>query len=418
MGPEQEARAMLDIGERLGLDPMHDIELLWIVQEFQNAPLPDDWRIFEGPDNRTHYINERLRYDVLTNPIEPRFRKLVEIIRDSKVKETPLDEVTVLELIDPIERAADVADMAEYQGIDPRKEPHLLWIAKLAVLETMPEGWEEYVDPTGRIMYRNTAKDLSTDQHPADDYFKALLERERAKPLPYTSIKLENYLKPVTHFRKDIAADGSVLRTLTEPASGTFYPFYDLYGQYYWYDLITQRITTDLQEVRQGPAATVIQRCWRGFLWRRRLWELHEAAMTIAKAWRSFEYRRAFGDVKSLRVRAVKRIQRFWRMRVAKCEASKVLFLRLAELGARSRRLARIRARTDSLQQTDHSFPEVRKRIIMVQRIWRGKLQNKLIEQMRQGPPYAHDEYIVTHATQTIQREFRDMQARKAEQSS
>eukprot|EP00959_Pyramimonas_sp_CCMP1952_P472509 9500150-Pyramimonas_sp.AAC.1 len=209
MGPAEEARLMLDVGGRLGLDPMHDIELMWIVQEFQNAPLPDDWRVFRGSDNRTHYINERLRYDVLTNPIEPRFRKLVEVIRESKMKQTPLDEVTVLELIDPIERAADVADMAEYQGIDPRKEPHLLWIAKLAVLETMPEGWEEYVDATGRIMYRNIEKDLSTDQHPADDYFKALLERERAKQQPYTSIKLEFYLNPVTHYRKDIAADGS-----------------------------------------------------------------------------------------------------------------------------------------------------------------------------------------------------------------
>jgi hypothetical protein len=31
---------------------------------------------------------------------------------------------------------------------------------------------------------------VSTDEHPADDYFKALLQRERAKPLPYTSIEV------------------------------------------------------------------------------------------------------------------------------------------------------------------------------------------------------------------------------------
>jgi hypothetical protein len=58
--------------------------------------------------------------------------------------------VTVLELIDPIERAADVTEMAEYQGIDLRKEAHHLWIAKLAVLETMPEGW---VTPTIPLIF-------------------------------------------------------------------------------------------------------------------------------------------------------------------------------------------------------------------------------------------------------------------------
>jgi hypothetical protein len=93
-GTAVEAQQLLDIGIRLGLDPILDIELMWIVQEYQSAPLPDDWRAFEGPDNRMHYLNDRLRYDVVTNPIEPRFKKLVEVIKESKRNETPLDEVT------------------------------------------------------------------------------------------------------------------------------------------------------------------------------------------------------------------------------------------------------------------------------------------------------------------------------------
>jgi hypothetical protein len=71
-------------------------------------------------------------------------------------------------------------------------------------------------------------------------------------------------------------------------------------------------------EVRRVPAATIVQRIWRGFLWRRRLWELHEAALTIAKAWRRHQYRQAIDDVGDIRERAVDRIQRFWRMRQAK----------------------------------------------------------------------------------------------------
>ena len=40
-----------------------------------------------------------------------------------------------------------------------------------------------------------------------------------------------------------------VLRTAVDCASGNFFPFYDLYGQYYWYDMILDRITMDLTEV-------------------------------------------------------------------------------------------------------------------------------------------------------------------------
>jgi hypothetical protein len=63
-----------------------------------------------------------LRYDVTTSPIEPRFKTLVSVIKQSRQENTPLDEVTVLELIDPIERPADVKEMAEYQ-VHPHSFP-------------------------------------------------------------------------------------------------------------------------------------------------------------------------------------------------------------------------------------------------------------------------------------------------------
>lgn len=61
------------------------------------------------------------------------------------------------------------------------------------------------------------------------------------------------------------------LRTAVDCFSGTWAPFYDLYGQRYWYDLASDRMTMDLEEVRRDPAARVLQRCWRGFMWRERL---------------------------------------------------------------------------------------------------------------------------------------------------
>lgn len=61
------------------------------------------------------------------------------------------------------------------------------------------------------------------------------------------------------------------LRTAVDCFSGTWAPFYDLYGQRYWYDLASDRMTMDVEEVRRDPAARVLQRCWRGFMWRERL---------------------------------------------------------------------------------------------------------------------------------------------------
>ena len=51
------------------------------------------------------------------NPIEPRFRELVRHFKHQKHQGLPVDELTVLELLEPIERPADVTDMAEFMGI-------------------------------------------------------------------------------------------------------------------------------------------------------------------------------------------------------------------------------------------------------------------------------------------------------------
>mmetsp|Transcript_2518 Transcript_2518/g.5030 ORF Transcript_2518/g.5030 Transcript_2518/m.5030 type:complete len:426 (+) Transcript_2518:79-1356(+) len=404
----EDAKELLDVGTRLGLDPIRDIDLMWIVQDFMSTPLPTDWQKIVAPNGETHYINTRLRYDVTTNPVEPRFKTLVSLIKESKVNNTPLDEVTVLELLDPIERAADVKEMAEYQGIDVRKETHLLWIAKLAVLETMPEGWEEHVDPSGRTLYRNHEQGYSTEEHPADTYFKALLERERAKRHPYISIQTKYFTQPVAHFRND---EGGRLRTLVEPASGTFMPFYDLYGQYYWFDVTSDTITMDLEEVRRVPAAVVIQRIWRGYMWRNKLWQLHAASMAIGRTWRNYEFRKAYNKVNMTRDDAAALLQKAWHVHRMEIAASQQVFVALAELGSRCRRLARVRARTGAIQANGLTYRYVRRKVIYIQRAFREHLAIKVAKMRKEGPPYNHDSYIVASATRTIQDAFRAKEA-------
>ena len=54
-----------------------------------------------------------------------------------------MDELTVFELLDPVEDPRDVRSMMLYLKIDPVKEWHLLWVAKLAVVEPLPPEFEE-----------------------------------------------------------------------------------------------------------------------------------------------------------------------------------------------------------------------------------------------------------------------------------
>jgi hypothetical protein len=88
---------------------------------------------------------------------------------------------------------------------------------------------------------------FTTEEHPADNYFKTLLDRERAKRPPYLSVRREFFTSHVAHFRHD--QDGK-LRTAVDCSSGTWAPFYDLYGQRYWYDLASDKMTMDVEEVR------------------------------------------------------------------------------------------------------------------------------------------------------------------------
>lgn len=57
------------------------------------------------------------------------------------------------------------------------QEPHLAWIAKLSVLETLPTGWEERAGDDGVMMYRNIETGRTTTEHPSDASFRALVHR-------------------------------------------------------------------------------------------------------------------------------------------------------------------------------------------------------------------------------------------------
>lgn len=342
---------LVKVGERLGIDPFVDSDLGWIVEEYLEAPLPEEWTVVKFPNAEIHFINQRSRGDMLENPIEPRYRKLVKLVKMCKAKKRPNDEVTVMELMDPIERVADVKDMAEYMGIDRRREVHLVWIAKLSLLEPLPDGWEETQAADGRVLYLNQAKGYSTEEHPMDNYFKALLERERKKRPPAESLASELYEIPVARFRNDQAADGSTLRTEVVPATGGFVDMYDMYGTRFWYNLITEQITFDVKDVKMAPAILTIQRIFRGHSFRAELYAMHIAAKRICVLWRTIRFRRVLAKLEEERLKSVLLVQRRMRHIWVVREFSRLVFKRLGELG--QRRAYRGPSKTAALQRGD-----------------------------------------------------------------
>lgn len=78
--------------------------------------------------------------------------------------------------------------------------------------------------------------------------------------------------------------------------------------------------------------------------------QLHEASEAIGKGYRHYEYRKAYDGVKAERLRAVLCVQAAWRAYQTSVRASAVVFVRLAEEGAKCRRLARVKQRTAGLQ--------------------------------------------------------------------
>ncbi|KFQ42988.1 Centrosomal protein of 164 kDa, partial [Nestor notabilis] len=83
----------------------------------------------------------------------------------------------------------EVQDYARAIGIDPEKEPELLWLAREGIVAMLPPGWKPCQDITGEIYYFNFANGQSVWDHPCDDHYRELVIQEREKLLARGSLK-------------------------------------------------------------------------------------------------------------------------------------------------------------------------------------------------------------------------------------
>ncbi|KFP32571.1 Centrosomal protein of 164 kDa, partial [Colius striatus] len=80
-------------------------------------------------------------------------------------------------------------------GIDPEKEPELIWVAREGIAASLPPEWKACQDVTGDVYYFNFANGQSMWDHPCDAFYRELVIREREKLQAAASLKKKDKKK-------------------------------------------------------------------------------------------------------------------------------------------------------------------------------------------------------------------------------
>eukprot|EP00741_Cyanophora_paradoxa_P015142 tig00020848_g14613.t1 len=198
---------ILEHARFLGIDPAEEAELLWIARDALTAPVPDGWIELEDKDGFVYYYHAESDESTRAHPLLAHFaglaQKALEGLPDAKrqrafarrlLESSPAEALAALreqagQEISP----ADVEAVAKFFAIDPRGEPHLMWLARRAAVEPLPPGWEEQQDGEGPL-YRERRTGRTTRQHPSLHRLAAKVERYRPlrRAPPATSPALDS----------------------------------------------------------------------------------------------------------------------------------------------------------------------------------------------------------------------------------
>ncbi|XP_025784407.1 centrosomal protein of 164 kDa isoform X2 [Puma concolor] len=141
-------------------------------------------------------------------------------IGDQLVLEEDYDETYI-----PSEQ--EILEFAREIGIDPVKEPELMWLAREGIVAPLPVEWKPCQDITGDIYYFNFANGQSTWDHPCDEHYRNLVIQERRKlSAPGAVNKKDKKKKKEKKDKKDketsksLLAPGSSLAPVHVPLGG------------------------------------------------------------------------------------------------------------------------------------------------------------------------------------------------------
>ncbi|XP_064490807.1 centrosomal protein of 164 kDa isoform X6 [Pseudopipra pipra] len=97
----------------------------------------------------------------------------------------------------------EIRNFAPIIGIDPEKEPELLWLARECLVAPLPPDWKPCQDTTGDVYYFNFATGQSMWEHPCDEQYRELVIREREKLLAQGSLRKEKKEKKQKKEKKE-----------------------------------------------------------------------------------------------------------------------------------------------------------------------------------------------------------------------
>ncbi|XP_057172720.1 centrosomal protein of 164 kDa isoform X3 [Ursus arctos] len=112
---------------------------------------------------------------------------------------------------------AEILEFAREIGIDPIKEPELMWLAREGIVAPLPVEWKPCQDITGDIYYFNFANGQSMWDHPCDEHYRNLVIQERGKrSAPGAVKKKDKKKKKEKKDKKDKETPRSPLETQPE----------------------------------------------------------------------------------------------------------------------------------------------------------------------------------------------------------
>merc|ERR1712039_288716 len=130
----------------LGIDPVIDADLMWIVDESLNAPLPSEWTEHHDSAGRVFYYNVHTHTSSWTHPLEQLHRDTYKGIVNFRSGDLSKEEQAT-----ELEKLRQKCEQAER---DAHKEL---------------QAWTEHVDEQGQKFYNNREQQRSywTDPRPA-----------------------------------------------------------------------------------------------------------------------------------------------------------------------------------------------------------------------------------------------------------
>ncbi|XP_059931346.1 centrosomal protein of 164 kDa-like isoform X1 [Gadus macrocephalus] len=75
----------------------------------------------------------------------------------------------------------EIHEYAREIGIDPDREPDLLWLAREGIVAPLPREWKPCQDVTGDVYYFNFSTGQSTWDHPCDEHYRGVVTQERQR---------------------------------------------------------------------------------------------------------------------------------------------------------------------------------------------------------------------------------------------